>query len=250
MNVRGRVVLMGTAVAACTTLAGCGLFGGAPQGAAPAGPPSGAAAVGAAGDQPSSGGWPWRGTPPIEPRGAATPTGLRAMQDNQLGTILVDNRGRAVYRYDRDSPRPSLSRCVGPCAQTWPPVLWTPALNVSGVERARIGRIRRADGALQVTVGGWPLYHYSRDTSPGDQNGQGVNNLWFVVRPNGTRSQAGTGTADAGAGDAGAGNGLGTGAGAGLGTGAGAGAGTGAGAGGGSGGGVGGAPGAGAVPGS
>lgn len=198
MNVRGRVVRTGTAVAAaCAALAGCGLYGGASQGAAPAATATGAAA-GAAGEQPASGGWPWKGTPPIEPRGAASPTGLRAMQDTQLGAILVDNRGRAVYRYDRDSARPSLSRCVGTCAQTWPPVLWTPTLDVMGVERARIGRIRRPDGSLQVTVAGWPLYHYSQDTSPGDQNGHGVNNLWFVARPNGAKAQAGTGTAGTG----------------------------------------------------
>ncbi|GLW63340.1 hypothetical protein Arub01_15840 [Actinomadura rubrobrunea] len=189
MNVRGRVVLMGSAVAACTTLAGCNLFsgGGVPGGTVPGGPVSGAPAAAPA--RPTTGGWPWRGTPPIEPRGAAAPTGLRAMDDYQLGRILVDNRGRAVYRYDRDSPNPSVSRCVGPCAQTWPPVLWKPNLSITGVDPTRVGRIRRPDGTVQVTVGGWPLYHYSEDSSPGDQNGQGVNNLWFVARPNGTKAQ-------------------------------------------------------------
>lgn len=43
----------------------------------------------------------------------------------------------------------------------------------------------REDGAEQVTYGGWPLYHFAGDEAPGDTNGQGVNDVWFVVDPSG-----------------------------------------------------------------
>jgi predicted lipoprotein with Yx(FWY)xxD motif len=196
MNVRGRVVLMGTALAASVSLAGCAQLGGvgASSGGAAAGAPAGTATGQATAGPTPNGGWPWKGTPPIEPRGQDTARGVRTMVDNQLGEILVDNRGRAIYRYEGDSANPPISRCAGACAQTWSPVQWTPNLSIIGVERTLLGRMRRTDGTFQLTVRGWPLYHYVRDTSPGDTNGQTVNGTWYVSRPNGTRAQMRTGT--------------------------------------------------------
>jgi predicted lipoprotein with Yx(FWY)xxD motif len=34
-----------------------------------------------------------------------------------------------------------------------------------------------------TTYKGWPLYYYAGDASPGDVNGDGLNNLWFVAKP-------------------------------------------------------------------
>ena len=51
-----------------------------------------------------------------------------------------------------------------------------------------IGTIRRADGRLQVTYGGRPLYYYVGDRQPGQvlcQNVEEFGGLWLVVRPSG-----------------------------------------------------------------
>jgi predicted lipoprotein with Yx(FWY)xxD motif len=42
----------------------------------------------------------------------------------------------------------------------------------------------RTDGTVQVTVNGWPMYLFVRDTAPGEANGQGstgFGGLWQVV---------------------------------------------------------------------
>ncbi|HYF11044.1 MAG TPA: hypothetical protein VEC09_01965, partial [Actinomycetota bacterium] len=33
---------------------------------------------------------------------------------------------------------------------------------------------------------GWPLYSFSGDEAAGDTNGQGLNEVWYVVAPDGT----------------------------------------------------------------
>jgi predicted lipoprotein with Yx(FWY)xxD motif len=43
----------------------------------------------------------------------------------------------------------------------------------------------RDDGGEQVVVNGWPLYFFANDAAPGDTNGQGVGDNWFVVGTDG-----------------------------------------------------------------
>ena len=38
---------------------------------------------------------------------------------------------------------------------------------------------------MQVTYNGHPLYYFSGDQAPGDTNGQGIGDIWFVVSPAG-----------------------------------------------------------------
>jgi len=59
---------------------------------------------------------------------------------------------------------------------------------------AEVGTFDRGDGTTQVTVNGWPLYYYSEDQQPGDANGQGVQNSWWVVAPDGTPVRGGEST--------------------------------------------------------
>jgi len=54
-----------------------------------------------------------------------------------------------------------------------------------GVDAALLGTTTREDGAVQVTYGGWPLYFFAGDAAAGDVTGQGVNDVWFVVAPDG-----------------------------------------------------------------
>jgi len=51
----------------------------------------------------------------------------------------------------------------------------------------------RSDGSTQVTYAGHPLYTYTADASPGDTNGNGINEfgaVWYAVQPNGSQAPA------------------------------------------------------------
>jgi predicted lipoprotein with Yx(FWY)xxD motif len=122
-------------------------------------------------------------------------TSLRLASAGPLGEVVVDNAGRTLYRFDRDRARPSASTCAGECARVWPPVRWSPQIRIAGdIPRARVGSVRRLDGTLQITLSGWPLYRHSRDTAPGDVNGQGVDGAWSATRPNGAKAAFTAGT--------------------------------------------------------
>jgi len=45
---------------------------------------------------------------------------------------------------------------------------------------------RTRPAGIQVTYNGHPLYVYAYDKKPGDLNGQGFINDWYVVSPSGT----------------------------------------------------------------
>lgn len=102
-----------------------------------------------------------------------------------LGTYLSAYNGMTVYTYAPDKQAPGASKCTGGCAAIWPPYTVTSASNihVSAATPGKVGTITRADGALQVTYNGQPLYFYAKDTSTGDTLGQGVGGVWFVIKP-------------------------------------------------------------------
>ena len=102
-----------------------------------------------------------------------------------LGPILVGVDGRTLYGFTNDTP--IQSNCEGTCAEAWPPVVvpanWTVA---PGVDSGIFNTITRSDGTLQLVAGKYPLYAYSGDTAPGDVNGQGSGDVWFVVDTSGS----------------------------------------------------------------
>ncbi|WP_328581031.1 hypothetical protein [Streptomyces sp. NBC_00370] len=115
---------------------------------------------------------------------------LSAVQSPDLGSHLINVNQATLYRFDKDTARPSHSNCADDCAVTWPPVTIAEGGNVylAGVDPKQIGAIRRDDGQIQVTVGGWPLYRFSGDSKPGDTKGQGIGGTWFAAGPTGEKS--------------------------------------------------------------
>ncbi|KIF72967.1 hypothetical protein QR77_01065 [Streptomyces sp. 150FB] len=113
-----------------------------------------------------------------------------AVQSPDLGTHLINVNQATLYRFDKDTAKPSASNCNDDCAATWPPVTIVEGGNVylAGVDPKQVGAVRRQDGQVQVTVGGWPVYRYSGDNGPGDANGQGIGGTWFAVGPTGEKS--------------------------------------------------------------
>ena len=51
--------------------------------------------------------------------------------------------------------------------------------------RTRAGVTISADGTLQAIYNGWPLYFHNNDLFPGDHNGQGQADLWWVIDASG-----------------------------------------------------------------
>jgi predicted lipoprotein with Yx(FWY)xxD motif len=132
-------------------------------------------------------------TPLVEPAAAqqqqpASPASVNAAAVKGLGTVLTDQGGKTLYLFTKDNMNPPASTCVNQCAQMWPPLLTSGTPVVSGVDISKVGTVKRSDGTLQVTVGGWPVYMYSGDTSPGQANGQGLQGVWFAVTPDGTKA--------------------------------------------------------------
>lgn len=105
------------------------------------------------------------------------------------GDTVVDGSGRAVYLFDNDSA--GASSCDDQCAQSWPPLAVEGApVAGDGIDAAQLGTIERTDGVMQVTYAGHPLYHFAGDENPGDVNGHGLNEVWWLVRPDGSAMPA------------------------------------------------------------
>jgi predicted lipoprotein with Yx(FWY)xxD motif len=104
--------------------------------------------------------------------------------DTSLGEVLVDGDGRTLYLFEPDQQGPST--CVDECAANWPPLLDEEPQAGSGVESDLLATAERDDGTTQVTYDGWPLYHWIADEEPGDVAGQGIDDIWWVVRADGS----------------------------------------------------------------
>jgi predicted lipoprotein with Yx(FWY)xxD motif len=104
-----------------------------------------------------------------------------------LGQIIVDGAGRAVYAFTTDPPNDPT--CYDVCADTWLPVLakGSPAGGV-GIDTAAADTTPRRDGSNQVTYKGHPLYHYAGDKTDRDARGQGLDLFggeWHVLAKDG-----------------------------------------------------------------
>ncbi|MCB5165040.1 SCO0930 family lipoprotein [Streptomyces bambusae] len=187
-----RNLTLGTA-AATALLLGATACGTAKTDSDAAQAPAGAAAPAKAGDAyGNSDAYGNGGSDAAAPADAATTASgpLTTRTDPALGRIVTDAKGFTLYRFDKDTARPkSRSACEGACAKAWPPV---PAAGTKpgGVDAARVGTVERADGAGQLTIAGWPVYRFAKDTAPGQTNGQGVGGTWFAVTPEGGKAGA------------------------------------------------------------
>ncbi len=110
-----------------------------------------------------------------------------ATSESSLGEIVVDGTGMTVYVFDKDAQGATTSACTGECIANWPAVTTESAEPAVEGVTGEVGTIDAADGSKQLTLDGWPLYTFAGDTSPGDVNGQGVNGVWWVVSPDGTK---------------------------------------------------------------
>lgn len=104
---------------------------------------------------------------------------------SKAGQIVVADQGLSVYYFTKNTKDSGNSACTGACLTSWPPVTSTTATpTVNGVT-GKVGTIPTADGKMQVTINGMPIYYYSKDQTAGDITGQGVGGVWYLVSPSG-----------------------------------------------------------------
>jgi predicted lipoprotein with Yx(FWY)xxD motif len=106
---------------------------------------------------------------------------VKIQEKEGVGKYLTDTEEKTLYWFKKDSV--SRSACAGPCLEKWPPYDRVTVAAPAGVKTEDFGTITREDGAKQTTFRGYPLYYWSNDKKAGDTNGQGVNNVWFLINP-------------------------------------------------------------------
>jgi predicted lipoprotein with Yx(FWY)xxD motif len=128
-----------------------------------------------------------------------TATEISTAKNAKLGTILVS--GETVYTL-----KPSKTACTAKCLKAWPPVLLPPGVTTAtagtGVDASKLGTVAAADGALQVTYSGKPLYWYAKDKEPGQVHGNLTDKWgkWATLVT--VKSKSGSGGSNAGTGGA------------------------------------------------
>ena len=114
-------------------------------------------------------------------------------------TVLTNAKGFTLYWFAPDTS--TTSKCNGQCATFWPPVKG-PATAGSGVT-GKLATITRADGTVQATYDGHPLYTYKGDTAPGQDKGNNLNasgGLWHDVTASGAAAPASSQSTSSGSG--------------------------------------------------
>ncbi|MGC9342885.1 MAG: fasciclin domain-containing protein, partial [Bacteroidales bacterium] len=109
------------------------------------------------------------------------PADVRVMEDDTYGKIITDHAGNTLYFFTRDAD--GTSACTGGCLDNWP-IFYAEDPSVEAELNADdFGSIDRGDGVMQTTYKGWPLYYFANDANPGDTEGEGVIDSWFVAKP-------------------------------------------------------------------
>jgi predicted lipoprotein with Yx(FWY)xxD motif len=119
------------------------------------------------------------------PRQTAATTVMEA--NNALGTILTSGSGLTLYVLTSEVG--GTIKCSGGCLSVWPPLTVSSGTTPTGPSDlpGKLGTVTRADGTVQVTYEGFPLYMFVRDSAPGDTHGNGINafgGVWLAARPN------------------------------------------------------------------
>ncbi|MBC9797972.1 hypothetical protein [Sinomicrobium weinanense] len=106
---------------------------------------------------------------------------IKLAEDGDHGQILTDSEGMTLYFFSNDSKE--TSTCNEGCLSAWP-VFYAEDITVDeGLDANDFATITREDGEKQTTYKGWPLYYFAQDNAAGEVNGDGVNDIWYVAKP-------------------------------------------------------------------
>ena len=95
--------------------------------------------------------------------------------------VLTTNKGFLLYYYTKDMMLSS--SCTGGCAMTWPPLLAPQGMMTvdSSEMLPRKLSVHHTANGNQVFYDGHALYTYTGDMQPGQFNGRGIDNAWYLV---------------------------------------------------------------------
>ena len=100
------------------------------------------------------------------------------LSSSDLGEVLVDADGKTLYLFVPDDQGDST--CYDECEANWPIVEELTSVG-DGLDAGLLGTTERTTGDTQATYNGWPLYYFAADDAVGDTNGQGANDVWYVL---------------------------------------------------------------------
>lgn len=111
-----------------------------------------------------------------------TMTSTKSATVSKIVNVLTDNRGMALYTFDKDTKK--RSHCYGGCEKKWPVFYGnTSKLNLpAGINPKDFGTIKRDDGKMQTTYMSKPLYYFFKDTKAGETKGDGKKGVWHLVK--------------------------------------------------------------------
>lgn len=133
----------------------------------------------------SSAASPAAASPAAAPAKAVAPAPAGVADVGALGQVIVGANGNTLYAFTKDVD--GVSTCFDACAAAWPAVTVTDGFTLPpGIDPVLVSSVDRPDGTKQLKVGKWPLYFYAGDGAPGETNGQGVGEVWFVQAVDGT----------------------------------------------------------------
>ena len=175
------------AVAAFSPVVGGAVTAAAPAAPPAAPPPAQAPVTTATPSQPAQ-----TSKPPVVVETPSAPAEATVRRgDTPLGPTAVDAEGYTLYLSVLDSTDPARSVCLSrKCLTAWKPVYLQAGVQPTagpGIDRSKLGRVKRSDGDWQATLGGWPLYRYYEDPAPGAVTGEGLKGTWHAIGPDGKR---------------------------------------------------------------
>ncbi len=113
---------------------------------------------------------------------------VNRLAHGDIGDILVGPEGLTLYLFDLDTQHEASSTCYDDCAASWPPLTVDEDPTTGAGVNIDLDTFVREDGDTQVMANGWPLYYFAGDSELGDIAGQGVEDVWWVLDENGTRT--------------------------------------------------------------
>jgi predicted lipoprotein with Yx(FWY)xxD motif len=114
-------------------------------------------------------------SPPATAPAAAAPSSEPPIR--KLNGHLVDLKGRGLYTWDGDI-QGNGSQCNAQCRLLWPPLF----ADDNAVPKGPFTLVKRDDGRYQWALNGRPLYRWTSDKKWGDAGGDGVADMWRLVK--------------------------------------------------------------------
>ncbi|MDB5541205.1 MAG: putative lipoprotein [Devosia sp.] len=117
---------------------------------------------------------------------------LATKRNAEEGTYLVAGNGFALYLFKADTQGApdgsgATSARADDCLGVWPPVVVDgQPVGGDGIDKRLLRTTTRADGLVQLTYNGWPLYFYAEDTGPEDIKGDDIESFgedWYLIGP-------------------------------------------------------------------